>query len=164
MTDFAGLIHALVDADVECILVGGVAATIHGSARLTRDVDVVYSRRPENIARIVTALAPFEPYLRGAPSGLPFRLDEATVAGGLNFTLTTTLGDIDLLGEIVGGGTFDDLRPHAQAVRVFERDIPCLTLRMLIQVKRAAGRPRDLEVVAELEAIVEEVDRLDTRS
>jgi hypothetical protein len=80
----------------------GVAATIHGSARLTRDIDVVYDRRPENIARVVAALGPFAPYLRGAPLGLPFRWDTATVARGLNFILTTTLGDIDLLGEITG--------------------------------------------------------------
>jgi hypothetical protein len=136
-----------------------VAATIHGSARLTRDVDVVYARRQDNIARIVAALGPFEPYLRGAPRGLPFRLDEATVARGLNFTLTTTLGDIDLLGEITGGGGFDDLRPHAHPVWVFDRDVLCLDLPMLIRVKRAAGRPRDLEVVAELEAIANEIDR-----
>lgn len=107
----------------------------------------------------MAALAPFQPYLRGAPAGLPFRLDEPTVARGLNFTLTTTLGDIDLLGEIVGGGTFDDLQPHARLVRVFEREMACLTLPMLIQVKRAAGRPRDFDVVAELEAIAEELDR-----
>jgi hypothetical protein len=69
VTDFAGLIRALADGGVESILVGGVAATIHGSARLTRDVDVVYSRRPDNLARIVAALGPFEPYLRGAPRG-----------------------------------------------------------------------------------------------
>jgi hypothetical protein len=159
VTDFAGLIRALADGGVECILVGGVAATIHGSARLTRDVDVVYARRQDNIARIVAALGPFEPYLRGAPRGLPFRWDDATVARGLNFTLTTTLGDIDLLGEITGGGGFDDLRPHAQAVRIFERDVLCLSLAMLIRVKRAAGRPRDLETIAELEAIADEIDR-----
>ncbi len=91
MTDFAGLIRALADGGVECILIGGVAATIHGSARLTRDVDVVYSRRPDNLARMVAALGAFEPYLRGAPRGLPFHWDDDTVARGLNFTLTTTL-------------------------------------------------------------------------
>ncbi len=107
MTDFAGLIHALVDGGVECILIGGVAATVHGSARLTRDVDVVHSRRPDNLGRVVAALGPFQPYLRGAPRGLPFRWDDDTVARGLNFTLTTTIGDIDLFGEITGGGGFD---------------------------------------------------------
>jgi hypothetical protein len=159
VTDFAGLIRALADGGVECILVGGVAATIHGSARLTRDVDVVYARRPDNVARIVAALGPFEPYLRGAPPGLPFRWDDATVARGLNFALTTTLGDIDLLGETTGGGGFDDLRPHARPVHVFDRDVLCLDLPMLIRVKRAAGWPRDLEVIAELEAIAEETGR-----
>jgi len=159
VTDFAGLIRALADGGVEGILVGGVAATIHGSARLTRDVDVVYSRTPDNLARIVAALGPFEPYLRGAPRGLPFCWDDATIARGLNFRLTTTLGDIDLLGEITGGGGFDDLRPHAHTVRVFDRDVLCLDLPMLIRVKRAAGRPRDLEALAELEAIADELDR-----
>jgi hypothetical protein len=159
MTDFSGLLGALADSGVACILVGGVAATVHGSARLTRDIDVVYSRRPENIARVVAALAPFEPYLRGAPPGLPFRWDAATIARGLNFTLTTTLGDIDLLGEITGGGGFDDLRPHANPVHVFDRDVLCLDLPTLIRVKRAAGRPRDLEAIAELEAIADEIDR-----
>ena len=73
MTDFAGLIRALADGGVECILIGGVAATIHGSARLTRDVDVVHARSDANIERRAAALAPFESYLRGAPRGLPFR-------------------------------------------------------------------------------------------
>jgi hypothetical protein len=161
VTDFAGLIRALADGGVECILVGGVAATIHGSARLTRDVDVVYSRRPENIARIVAALSAHEPYLRGAPRGLPFRWDYDTVARGLNFTLTTTLGDIDLFGEITGGGGFEQLRPHANPVRIFGHDVLCLDLPTLIRVKRAAGRPRDLEALAELEAIADESDRAD---
>jgi len=62
MTDFRALLHALTEAGVDVILIGGVAATSHGSSRLTRDVDVVYRRTPENIARLVTALTPFQPY------------------------------------------------------------------------------------------------------
>lgn len=107
MTDFAGLLRRLAGHNVEFILVGGVAATVHGSARLTQDVDVVYARTPENLARLVAALAGLEPYLRGAPPGLPFRWDHETLANGLNFTLTSALGAIDLLGEIVGGGGYD---------------------------------------------------------
>ena len=74
----------------------------------------------------------------------------------MNFTLTTHAGDLDLLGEVTGGGGFDDLRAHATAVRLFERDVLCLGLDALIRVKRAAGRPKDLEAVAELETLRDE--------
>ena len=156
MTDVAGLILALARAKVDFIVVGGIAAVAHGSARATYDVDVVYARSPENMARLVKALAPLTPYLRGAPPGLPFRWDAETIAHGLNFTLTTTLGDIDLLGEIVGGGGYDQLLPHSVAMALFGAEHRCLDLDRLIHVKRAAGRPKDLEAIAELEALREE--------
>lgn len=75
---------------------------------------------------------------------------------GTNFTLNTTLGQIDLLGEITGGGTYDDLVPHSQMVEVHGTSCLCLDLNRLIKVKRAAGRPKDFEAIAELEAIREE--------
>lgn len=156
MTDFEELIRALVDGKVEFVLVGGLAATVHGSARLTQDVDVVYARSDENTARLVEALAPLEPYLRGAPPGLPFEWCSATVKRGLNFTLTTTAGDIDLLGEIVGGGVYEALSDRAEHVDLFGHECLCLDLPTLIATKRAAGRPRDLEAIAELEALLEE--------
>jgi hypothetical protein len=129
---------------------------VHGSARATFDVDIVYGRSPENLRRIVNALAPHDPYLRGAPPGLPFRLDVQTLERGLNFTLTTHVGDLDLLGEITGGGRYEDLIPDTILVELFGYSCRCLSLRKLIAVKRAAGRPRDLEAIAELEALAEE--------
>jgi hypothetical protein len=156
MTDFAGVILALAQAEVDFIIVGGVAATAHGSARATYDIDVVYARSPDNIARLAKALAPLTPYLRGAPLGLPFRWDAETISHGLNFTLTTALGNVDLLGEIAGGGGYEQLRPHTIKISLFGAERLCLNLDMLIHVKRAAGRPKDLEVIAELEALREE--------
>jgi predicted nucleotidyltransferase len=158
VTQLEQLLAALHDAGVEFIIVGGVAARAHGSARLTDDVDVSYSRTPGNLARIVSALAPLNPYLRGAPPGLPFDWSAATLRAGLNFTLTTTAGSIDLLGEITGGGGYDDLLPHALTLVIFGRETHLLDLPWLIRVKRAAGRPKDLEVIAELEALQEEID------
>ena len=160
VSDIERLLRALSDAGVSFILVGGVAARAHGSARITQDVDVSYSRSPENLERIVKTLAPFKPYLRGAPRGLPFEWSVPMLKAGLNFTLTTTIGDIDLLGEIAGGGRFEDLLPHSATVRIFGRDILLLNLSWLIHVKRAAGRAKDLEVIAELEALSEERDEL----
>ncbi len=156
MTDFARLLRTLADGHVEFIIVGGVAAAVHGAARATYDLDVVYSRTSENIERLVSALAPLEPYLRGAPRGLPFSWDAATVSRGLNFTLTTSGGDLDLLGEITSGGPYEDLLPDTECVSVFGITCRCLSLERLIAVKRATGRPRDLDVIAELEAIAEE--------
>jgi len=102
--DLLGFVRVLSAANVDFVIVGGVAAGLHGALRTTLDLDVVYSRRPDNIARLVAAPAPYEPYLRGAPAGLPFRLDEHTIGRGLNFTLTTRLGDLDLLGEMPVAG------------------------------------------------------------
>jgi hypothetical protein len=94
--------------------------------------------------------------LRGAPPGLPFRLDVPTIQRGLNFTLTTTLGDLDLLGEMTGGGTYEQVVEHTVSLNVFGRDIRVLDLPALIRAKRAAGRPKDLETIAELEALLAE--------
>jgi len=158
MTDFRKLLETLGQAGVEFIVVGGVAAAAHGSVRLTADLDIVYRRTPENLLRLVEALRPYNPYLRGAPPGLPFRWEAETLRRGLNFTLTTMLGDIDLLGEITGGGAYEDLEPHANVLTPYGFACRFLGLEKLIEVKRAAGRPRDLEVIAELEAILEERD------
>ena len=154
MIDFAAVLGAFEDAGVDSIVVGGLAATVHGSARLTQDVDFVYSRAPRNIERLALALQPHSPYLRGAPPGLPFEWTAATIARGLNFTLTTAIGDIDLLGEIAGGGDYHALLPHTIELAMFGHRCRCLDLPALIRAKRASGRPKDLEALAELEAIL----------
>jgi predicted nucleotidyltransferase len=157
--DLLAFVRVLSDAGVEYVIVGGVAANIHGALRTTLDLDIVYARAPANLAKLVDALAPYQPYLRGAPPGLPFVLDEATIERGLNFTLTTTLGDLDLLGEITGGGRFEALIEHAEPIELDQRRCWVVTLRALISLKRAAGRIKDRESLAELEALLEEDDR-----
>ena len=156
MTDFAALLETLSRHHVAFIVVGGAAAIAHGSARLTQDLDLVYERSIENLDRIVAALADLKPYLRGAPPGLPFLWDRNTLDRGLNFTLVTSLGDIDLLGEIPGGGSYGHLEEGAIELRLFDTPCLCLSLKQLIRAKRAAGRPKDLDALAELEAIEEE--------
>jgi hypothetical protein len=153
MTDYRGLLDALSKGGVEFMVIGGVAAMFHGSSRSTFDVDVLYRRTPPNIERIANVLKVLNPSLRGAPAGLPFRFDAATIQRGLNFTLSTDLGDIDLLGEVTGGGTYDELYPHSGVHDVLGVSCRVLDLDELIKVKRAAGRPKDLEAIAELEAI-----------
>ena len=158
-SDLAQIIPPMVAAQIDFILIGGKAAILHGSARVTFDTDVVYERSKVNLERIVNFLAPHHPYLRGAPPGLPFTLDLPALRNGLNFTLTTALGDLDLLGEVVGGGGYRDLLPHTFEVEAFGVKFKCVDLPTLIKLKRAAGRPKDLESIAELEALREERDK-----
>ena len=159
LTDFPAVIKLLSTGGVEFIVIDGIAATSHGSAHITYDLDVVYRRTPDNLDRLATTLAPIHPYLGGAPEGLPFRRDPATIARGLNFTLRTSLGDLDLLGEVTGGGTYEQLAPETVTGTIDGVDFLCVSLRRLIVLKRAAGRPKDLNMLAELEALLEEQER-----
>ena len=158
-TQFDKLLPLLVNGGVEFILIGGVAGNVLGSARLTFDVDIVYDRSKANLEKISKLLKAQSPYLRGAPPGLPFKLDVPTLRNGLNFTLTTKLGDLDLLGEVTGGGDYKKLLPRTFEVEAFGIKFRCVDLPTLIKLKRAAGRPKDLESIAELQALLEERKR-----
>jgi hypothetical protein len=155
VTDFERALAALGSGGVDFIVIGGVAGALHGSAFTTVDLDVVYSRTGENIRRLAAALHDHQAYLRNAPEGLPFVWDERTIRNGLNFTLTTDFGDLDLLGEVAGGGNYQTLLPRSHEVIGFGLRFHLVDLDMLIVLKRAAGRPKDLPIIAELQGILE---------
>ena len=150
------LLPTLVGAGVEFINVGGVAGILHGSARATYDVDLVYSRNEQNIQRLASVLAPYKPYLRNAQVSLRSYGILKTIHHGLNFTLTTDLGDIALLGE-VSNGTYQTFLPHSLEVEAFGVRFKCIDLPTLIRIKEAAGRRKDLEAIAELKVLLEEI-------
>ena len=155
-TDFAKALSVLTDGGVDFIIVGGVAAILHGLGYTTYDLDVVYARNRTNIQKLVRCLELYSPYLRGAPPGLPFKLDERTVTMGLNFTLVTSFGDLDLLGEVTAIGGYPELLPVSGEIIAFGIRCRRANLEPLIRMKRAAGRPKDFEIVAQLQALLEE--------
>ncbi len=140
---------------VKCVIVGGVAAAIHGSLLLTNDLDVCYDRDPANLVRLANALQSAHARLRNTSEGLPFILDAETLKRGLNFTFTTDIGDLDLLGEVSGVGQYDDARRDSLIVELFGYSFDVIDIGKLIVAKRAAGRPKDLIALPELEAIRE---------
>jgi predicted nucleotidyltransferase len=161
MTEFEKIGRVLAEGGVRFIVIGGWAGIFHGLAHSTYDVDVVYSRDRENIRRLVETLKPWRPYLRGVPPGLPFVFDERTVRNGLNFTLDTDLGKLDLLGEVPGGRNYEELLPHSVEMEANGVKYRCATLERLIQMKRAAGRSKDLEIIAALVALLEEKRKME---
>ena len=159
MSSLSNIIEAplrlLGEYEVECVIVGGVAAAIHGSLVLTNDLDVCYSRFPTNLESLARALQSVHARLRNVPEGLPFILDAETLSRGLNFTFSTDIGDVDLLGEVRGVGQYRDVLVDSITVELFGHRFAVIDIGKLIAAKRAAGRPKDLIALPELEAIQE---------
>jgi len=150
MTSFARLLDRLVTERVEFVVIGGVALVTQGGARATFDLDACYARTAENYEALERALAPLHPRLRGVDDALPFFFDARTLRSGLNFTLKTDFGDLDLLGEVAGVGGYAEARDGADEVHAFGLSFFVLSLEKLEASKRAAGRPKDLNDLAEI--------------
>ena len=148
------VVDALDAAGVEYVLIDGAAMMLHGSSYVTQDVDICYERSPANVTTLVAALAPFDPRLRlESGESVPFVWDARTVLNGANFTLKTSVGDVDILGSVTGLGSYEDVQAHAARYTIGAREVPMLTIEGLIIAKRAAGRPKDQLVLPELEAL-----------
>jgi predicted nucleotidyltransferase len=148
-------IQALVDAGVAFVIVGGWSAILNGSSYSTNDLDICFARNPENLRRLALALAPFRPRLRDLPEGLPFVWDQATLRNVTVLTLETDLGKVDLLTEVAGLGTLEEMTEGSVVTEAFGRQVRILDLKSLIKAKRAAGREKDLLVLPELESLLE---------
>ncbi len=155
MAEIALGLKLFADFGVNCVVIGGVAAGARGSSQATFDVDICYARDQANLTRLVQALRSVNATLRGAPTNLPFILDEETIAHGLNFTFDTNIGKIDILGEVQGVGWYSDCFLHSDDIEIFGNQFRVLSLEKLIAAKRFAGRTKDLLVLPELEALLE---------
>ena len=151
---FEQIIAALLAAGVRFVVVGGVAATIHGSARLTNDLDLCYDPAPDSLEALVRLLHRWHAYLREVEPGLPFVLDLRALRTTPVMTLTTDRGDIDLLDRIPGVGGYTEVLAASESVRIDAIEFRALTLPALISAKKATGRAKDREHVIELEALL----------
>jgi hypothetical protein len=153
MLDTEGFLRLLNERRVEYVVIGGLAMIAHGSAYITKDMDICYGRSPGNLGAVATAFASIHPYLRGVPPGLPFHFDAPTIQAGLNFTLVTDLGDIDLLGEVSGVGGYEEALAQSVEKEIFGYSVRVLSIESLIASKKAAGRLKDRNHILELEEL-----------
>lgn len=151
------VLERFAQAEIDFVVIGGVAGGIHGSSFGTYDVDLAYSREPENLEKVAELLRSLDAKLRGAPAGLPFLLDAATLKAGANFTFTTSLGAIDLLGDPAGAPPYERLRAAATVIDVRGHDVRVASLDHLIAMKEAAGRPKDRQQATEYRTISDEL-------
>ena len=145
-TDVERLLKAFHQENLEFVIIGGLAAVLQGSAYVTADLDVCYSRKRENLEKLARALAAFHPSLRAVPEQVPFQLDLSALRSGMNFTLTTDVGDVDILGEVTGMGGYETVVAFSEEMEIFGFSCKVLTLEGLIKAKRAVGRAKDLRL------------------
>lgn len=145
---------------VEFVLIGGMAGIARGSTYPSYDLDVVYARSRANVSRLVAALREIGVRLRGAPTELTFLLDEQAIENGANFTFITPYGDLDVLADVAGMRSFDELVKAAEEMEIHGIPVRVASLDHLIAMKRAANRPKDKLMVEEYIVIADERKKL----
>jgi hypothetical protein len=161
--EFRQLLGPLIAHGVDFVLIGGQAGISHGSTYPSYDLDVVYGRGRDNVARLVAALGEIGVRLRGAPADLPFQLDVRTIENGANFTFETPYGDLDVLADAAGMGTYDELRSASLEREVFGHLVRVASIDHLIAMKTAAGRTKDKLMVEEYIVIADRQRAVDER-
>jgi hypothetical protein len=153
------LVLALADAGVEFILVGGLAAVAQGATMSTFDVAIVDSRTDDNLDRLLDVLTRLDAYYRGRPGGDRLPPDRRALAGPGHSLLMTSLGPLDVLGEIEGQRSYAQLIEHTESVSFAGRAVRVLSLAMIVQLKRASTHPKDVRALPILEAALQRARR-----
>jgi hypothetical protein len=151
--DAAALLRALAEAELDFVVIGGIALVLHGSARLTRDLDIVFAPDEPNLHALGRVLTGLNAGLRGVDEDVPFVPDERTLRNVQLLTLTTDAGWLDVHRRPDGAPPYPVLKRRAE-----EQDIDGVSVLVaspddLLAMKRAAARPQDLTDIEELEAI-----------
>jgi hypothetical protein len=140
---------------VDFVVIGGIAAVLHGSPSTTFDLDVCYATDPGNLAALAEVLNGLGAQLRGIDEEVPFSPDGETLRRVELLTLVTKFGELDLLSNPVGGPGYEVLRRRAERFDLGGFAVLVASIDDLIAMKTAAGRTKDLAAAEELEAIRE---------
>jgi hypothetical protein len=147
-------LRALIRREVDFLVVGGIAASLHGSSRATFDLDIVFASERSNLEALGRALQDLEARLRGVEEDVPFVADADTLRRIDVLTLDTTAGPLDVMRRPAGASAYKVLRRRAERFDLGEYDVLVASIEDLIAMKRASARTKDLADAEELEAIL----------
>lgn len=163
MADFQpeSIFQALADRGVRYVLIGGLAATLHGSNLRTGDADICPARDPEDLERLAAALRQMAARVRasGSPDGVRFACDARFLERVQVCNLVTKYGDLDISFQPAGTQGFEDLARGAVTYRLGKLDVPTASLDDIIRSKEAANRPKDLQALPTLRTLRLETER-----
>jgi hypothetical protein len=157
------LIDVLARHHVDYVLIGGLAATLHGSSALTNDADICPSPSPENLERLAAALLDMDARIRSDtdPEGVPFTADADFLRHMNLVNLTTQFGDFDVAFQPAGSHGYDDLVQRASEIAIDGTVVPVASLADIIRSKEVANRPKDRATLPVLYALQDEIAKRD---
>jgi hypothetical protein len=156
--DFKTILRTLNKHGVDYIVIGGVCATLHGAPVFTFDLDIVYSRGADNLARLETALLELNAYYRGHPPHRIIPQAERLDTPG-HHLLATSAGPLDMLGSVTEQRGYAELLPHTVTITLDDEfEITMVTLPMLITLKTETGRPKDKQTLPVLQQTLKEIE------
>jgi hypothetical protein len=155
------LLETLARHHVAYVLIGGLAATLHGSSALTNDADICPDPSPENCERLAAALREMDARIRTAaePEGVPLPADEDFLRRMQLVNLTTRFGDFDIAFQSAGSDGYEDLAERAIDVAIDGTVVRVASLTDIIRSKEAANRPKDRATLPILYALQDEISR-----
>ena len=151
--DVEELLRRLTAGGVDFVIIGGIAMVLLGSARLTRDLDVVFAPDGGNLDALGRVLVALDARLREVDEDILFAPDTATLRNVQLLTLETGYGWLDVHRTVDGAPKYEALRRRAERIDLGDFFVLVASPDDLVEMKSAAGRAQDLADIEELEAI-----------
>ena len=136
------LLSVLLAEEVEFIVVGGAAAVLNGDSIVTRELDIVHKRTEANVAKLARVLKRLGAYYRPDPGKRRLKVQTEHMMGSSHLNLRPQKGDLDVLCELIGSRSYEDLLPFSIKLQDGEVRFCVLALPMVIQIKAEVGRPK----------------------
>ena len=155
--DLSAILEGLIEAGVEFILVGGLAAVVQGAPVTTLDIDIVHNRSSENIARLLAFLKSIDAVHR-RPDNRVVTPKKEDISGTGNALFTTRLGPLDVLAVIEEGRAYQDLLEHTVEIEFRGHTVRVLKLKTLVELKRTSRDPKDKQRLPVLEETWRQVE------
>ena len=156
-TDLSALLEELINADIEFILVGGLATVVQGAPLTTIDVDIVHNQSAENISKLMKFLKSIEAIHR-RPDEKILEPNERDISGKGHALFTTNLGPLDVLAFIEGDRNYEDLIGHTVEIEFRGHNIHVLNLKKIIEIKRTSNNPKDQQRLPLLEETLRQLE------
>jgi len=150
---FLNILQLLAKNEIDFVIIGGFAGAVHGCTMLTQDIDICCDFSVPNLLKLAAALKDVHPVHRMTPARLPLELNDANAGQFKNLYLDTDIGQLDCLSFVEGIGDYEKVKQGSILIEAEGLKMRTLDIDALIEAKKAMNRPRDRQMIKELERL-----------